>query len=166
VKKSFSKNPRWQLKMKIFRAAILNHLRNLFSTKNATYNKKCRREIEKTLKTLQSYALKSDFNPPSWIDPPFSPNLSKYAFKSCCWSKHKFIAKDRSQKCWQIQNLCSFDFRSPSWTGDAILNLKKKTHFFYEICLIEIQTLKKKRKNVKENLKKVAMVGIQVFQSF
>jgi hypothetical protein len=41
----------------------------------------------------QSYAKKSDFDPPFWIDQQFLANLTKYEFKSCFWSKYKFIAK-------------------------------------------------------------------------
>jgi hypothetical protein len=50
----------------------------------------------------QSYVEKSDFDPPSWIDPLFLANLPKYNFESRCWLRYQLISKDRTQNTWQI----------------------------------------------------------------
>jgi hypothetical protein len=45
------------------------------------------------LKTLSyaAEAIKSDFDPPSWIDPPFLANLTKDVLESHRWSKLKLM---------------------------------------------------------------------------
>jgi hypothetical protein len=75
----------------------------------------------KNIVNFQSYAAKTYFDSPSWIERPFLTLLVKFEFRST----YKLIAKDCIQKCCQIWKLYSLGFRPPSWTSDAILNFTK-----------------------------------------
>jgi hypothetical protein len=56
-------------------------LENFFSTKLAILTP-IQKIDWKIIENFQSYAKKSDFDPPFWIDPPFLANLTKYEFGS------------------------------------------------------------------------------------
>jgi hypothetical protein len=126
VEKKIFRKPRWRLNLLFYFKPPSWFSENYFSRNYKSYFRQTNTidRLKKKIKILR-FILKSDFNPPSLIDPPFLTKLTKYDFGSCFWSKFKLIAKARTEKCWQILKIFYFLVLPPSWTPDAILNPTK-----------------------------------------
>jgi hypothetical protein len=76
----------------------------------------------KNIDNFQTDDKKSDFEPPSWIDPPFLAILTIYEFGSRCWSKYKLIKT-------QCKNLVVNSRSYAPLILDAILDIRRHLEF-------------------------------------
>jgi hypothetical protein len=83
----FSKNLIWRLDLISFILDTIFTFRFFPQTMRLVNIKQMQKKYLKNVESSQIYAEKSDFNPPSWIDPQFLGNLTRCIFESCFWLK-------------------------------------------------------------------------------
>ena len=76
----------------------------------------------KKIQISQSYDEKSDFDPPSWIYPPFFASLD---FLYLVYYNKTPMQKRKLKKVGRMQSSADFKFWRPFCTSDAILDLTK-----------------------------------------